>query len=159
MIFVDCEAWGDCPALGQLTEFGAVEFETLSRFYGLVIKSAPDPSNPAVPLPTERLSAHKMTPVFMKFSGWLNKFSNPKFVSDNPAYDWQWINDGFLRTLGHNPFGFSARRIGDFYAGLQGDFFAKQNWKRLRVTKHDHNSVNDALGNAEAFARILKGER
>jgi hypothetical protein len=34
-----------------------------------------------------------------------------------------------------------------------------QGWKRLRVTPHDHNPVNDAMGNPEAFERILRGER
>ena len=60
---------------------------------------------------------------------------------------------------GANPFGHSGRRIGDFYAGLVGDFQKTQNWKRLRRTKHDHHPVHDALGNAEALVRLLKGER
>jgi len=30
-----------------------------------------------------------------------------------------------------------------------------QDWKRYRVTSHDHNPVHDALGNAQAFERIL----
>jgi hypothetical protein len=40
-----------------------------------------------------------------------------------------------------------------------GDFRAASKWKKLRITKHDHNPVNDAMGNVEAFERILKGER
>lgn len=35
----------------------------------------------------------------------------------------------------------------------------QQEWKRLRITKHDHHPVNDAMGNVEAFARMLAGER
>jgi hypothetical protein len=79
-------------------------------------------------------------------------------VSDNPAYDFPWINYGFHSTLGENPFGHSARRIGDYYAGLIGDFYTPQNWKYLRKTPHDHNPVNDAMGNVEAFALLEKGE-
>jgi hypothetical protein len=71
----------------------------------------------------------------------------------------QWINDSFWRTLGRNPFGYSARRIGDFYSGLIGDFMDSSSWKHLRITKHDHNPVHDAMGNLEAFDRLLKGER
>ncbi len=56
-------------------------------------------------------------------------------------------------------FGHFARRIGDFYAGLAGDFADSQSWKKLRVTPHDHNPVHDAMGNVEAFERLLKGER
>lgn len=39
------------------------------------------------------------------------------------------------------------------------DFRSTQKWKRLRRTRHDHNPVHDALGNAEALIRILDGER
>lgn len=28
-------------------------------------------------------------------------------------------------------------------------------WKSLRKTKHDHNPVNDALGNAEALLELV----
>jgi hypothetical protein len=80
-------------------------------------------------------------------------------ISDNPAFDFQWVNDGFLRHLGRNPCGHSARQISDFYAGLCGDFQETQRWKRLRITPHDHNPVNDAMGNLEAFERMLRGER
>jgi hypothetical protein len=99
--------------------------------------------------------------VFHQFDAWLKRFKAPYvFVSDNNGYDWQWINDGFWKYLGRNPFGHSSRRIADFYAGLCGDFFTPgRDWKRLRRTAHDHNPVNDALGNVEAFERMLNGER
>ena len=159
LIFVDCEAWGGCPALGQLTEFGAVEYKTRKTFHGVIVASTPDPENPAISLPGIRQSPDEMRPVFESFEQWLSGFDKRVvFVSDNPAYDWQWINDGFLRTLGRNPFGHSARRISDFYAGLCRDFYKTQSWKRFRVTPHDHNPVNDAMGNVEAFERILRGE-
>ena len=95
-------------------------------------------------------------------SGWLDGLGEgrPVFVSDNPAFDFQWINHGFWHALGDNPFGHSGRRIGDYYAGLVGDFRRAQDWKRFRITPHDHNPVNDALGNAEAFETMqrLHGE-
>lgn len=99
--------------------------------------------------------------VFERFAVWLsdNVRGRPVFVSDNPAFDWQWINYYFWKHLGYNPFGHSARRIGDFYAGLKGDFHATQAWKKLRVTKHTHDPVDDARGNAEALVRLFKGER
>lgn len=159
LIFVDCEAWGGCPRTGQLTEFGAVEYNTGLHFYGMIVKSKPSKKNPAIPEPTGPADPAHEKAIFTAFDEWLKKFKPPVFVSDNPAYDWQWINDGFWRTLGRNPFGHSARRIGDFYAGLQGNFWAKQDWKRLRIRPHTHNPVDDAVGNAEAFARLLKGER
>lgn len=161
LIFIDVEAWGGCPSTGQMTEFGAVEYNSRKTFHGKLIESQPNPDNPAVPLPTRCLTNSEMTPVFAMFEGWLKQFQPGRLimVSDNPAYDYQWINDGFWRTLGYNPLGHSARRIGDFYAGLIGTFYARQDWKRLRVTKHTHHPVDDAMGNVEAFERLLKGER
>jgi hypothetical protein len=101
--------------------------------------------------------------VFEDFGKWIEEVvansGRPTFVSDNPAFDWQWINHGFWEHLGKNPFGHSARRIGDFYAGLVGDWKQQSTWKSLRQTRHDHNPVNDVLGNVEAVERMLKGER
>jgi hypothetical protein len=53
-----------------------------------------------------------------------------------------------------NPFGFSARRIGDLYAGMEKDFFGGSRWKKFRKTAHTHHPVDDALGNAEALLEI-----
>jgi hypothetical protein len=67
------------------------------------------------------------------FAGWLEKNSKGRaiFISDNPAFDWQFINYYFHRFLGQNPFGFSARRIGDLYAGLVRDASKHVNGKNL----------------------------
>ena len=140
LIFVDCEGHGPAPTLNDKDgfEFGAVEFLSRAEFHGV--------------------GGTKET--FEKFNEWLNKFGSRKvFVSDNPAYDWQFINYYFHLYLGMNPFGHSARRISDFYAGLMGDFHQSTSWKKLRITRHDHNPVHDALGNIEAFQRLLNGER
>lgn len=150
LIFVDCEADAPCPARGHLTEVGAVQYGTRATFHG-------DLRSPVDFADYQRA----FYAVFVAFDEWLkgNVKGRPIFVSDNPAFDWQWVNDGFWRTIGRNPFGHSARRISDFYAGLRGDFSKTQQWKGLRVTPHDHNPVNDAMGNLEAFERLLKGER
>lgn len=159
LVFIDCEATGKCPSMGKLTEFGAVAYPSRETFHGVLIEKEWSKEDPSIRIPTGKVFDEKE--VFLNFEKWLSEFvgDRPKFVSDNPAFDWQWINDGFHRTLGRNPFGYSARRIGDFYAGLVGDFTDASSWKRLRVTKHDHHPVHDALGNLEAFERLLNGER
>lgn len=148
-IFVDCEAdfKSPCPGLGNgMTEFGAVELDTKKTFHGK---------------PRERANgreaiASEWLETMLEFEAWVKGFKGPPiFWSDNPAYDWQWINYYFWHTIHRNPFGHSARRIGDFYAGLVGDLRAASDWKQLRITPHDHNPVNDAMGNVEAFVRIL----
>ena len=77
---------------------------------------------------------------------WLRK----QKVSDQAKFD---------RADMDNPFGHSGRRISDFYAGLTGKLTNTQAWKRLRITPHTHNPVDDAMGNVEAFERIFNGER
>ncbi|MDR3642462.1 MAG: exonuclease [Candidatus Doudnabacteria bacterium] len=160
LIFVDCEAYGKCPALGKLTEFGAVAYPSKATFHGVLAETKPSEGNPMIPAPTGKIYDERE--IFEKFEKWilnLTKHERPIFVSDNPAFDWQWINDSFWRTLGRIPFGHSARRLSDFYAGLVGDFTNTQSWKKLRVTLHDHNPVHDSMGNVEAFERMLQGER
>jgi hypothetical protein len=62
------------------------------------------------------------------------------------------MNYYFHKYTGNNPMGFSARRIGDLYCGLVKDAGANRDWKqKYRITKHTHNPVDDAKGNAEAI--------
>lgn len=138
LVLVDCEAPFDVgsPAVGDMTEFGAVVYKTKESFHG----------------------TNCSLRTFQSFRQWLTDVcrSKPVFVSDNPAYDWQWINFYFWRYFHENPFGHSARRISDFYAGLKCDFKKTQQWKSFRKTKHDHNPVHDAMGNAEALEEIMR---
>jgi len=187
LIFVDCEAIGPCPSMGTLTEFGAVEYVSVNdsqraqhlfapqgdpaadpgpvgrTFHGRIYDGRPSGENPAVPDPLSlRRQLADPAEVFKHFDLWLAELhvkGGVSFVSDNVAFDWMWICDGLWRYAGRNRFGHSGRRISDFYAGLTGDFRNTQRWKRLRVTKHDHNPVHDAVGNVEAFDRMLRGER
>ena len=94
--------------------------------------------------------------VMIEFRDWLkaNIQGNPVFVSDNPAYDFKWIDYYFHYYLEENPFGFSGRRIGDMYAGFMKDASQANNWKRLRVTRHTHCPTDDAIGNVEALLKI-----
>jgi len=88
--------------------------------------------------------------VMRECAGWLaaNSDGPPILISDNNGYDASWMNYYFHVYYGSNPFGWSSRRIGDLYCGLTKD--AQSRWKQIRKTKHDHNPLNDAMGNAEA---------
>lgn len=172
LIIVDCEAFGGSPVTGELTEFGAVDFTEYNNtgrwetFHGIIIPSRPSVKNPAVPEPIYEIyeapnPRAKEKEIFTEFDKWLKSRGKgrPIFISDNVAFDWMWICCGFWRALGRNPFGHSGRRISDFYAGLTGDWSNTQRWKRLRITPHTHNPIEDCMGNAEALARIFGGER
>jgi len=156
LIFVDCEARGPSPVRGVMTEFGAIHYDTRQSFHGVLFLGSPDPDNPAVPIVAERVATD--SEVAAAFVSWLSSLAigHPVFVSDNPAFDWQWIAAMFAVAEIDNPFGHSARRVSDFYAGLTRNWPNTQQWKRWRITTHDHNPVHDALGNAEAFERMLR---
>ena len=157
LIFVDCEAQGTSPVNGTLTGFGAVHYPSKVSFYGQLFESHPDPGNPAVSVAGRRLNGDYE--IASDLTRWLLAVcgaGRPVMVSDNPAWDFMWIA-GLSDSAGlPNPFGHSARRISDFWAGLHRDWVNTQEWKRLRRTKHDHHPVNDAMGNLEAFERIMQ---
>jgi hypothetical protein len=169
LVFLDCEAFGPCPSLGKLTEFGAVTYPEKQTFHGVLYPRngvwVEDFSiHVVISSNLDSCSIHPFVSdkeAFLIFEDWLSKNvkGRPIMVSDNPAYDFQWINDSFRRLLGRNPFGHSARRLSDFYAGLCNNFFKTQEWKSLRITKHNHNPVHDSMGNLEGFERMLAGER
>lgn len=156
-IFVDVEAAGTSPVHGIMTEFGAVHEKSLSTFHGVLYEGTPDPENPAVPIIGNKVDTDAN--VASRFTTWLKEVGGnerPVFISDNVAYDWQWISGMYDKAGLINPFGHSGRRISDFWAGLMHNFGETQSWKRFRKTKHDHNPVNDAMGNVEAFQEIKR---
>jgi len=157
LIFVDVEAVGRSPVNGAMTEFGAVDYTTRQTFHGVIFEGMPDPTHPPQVITTLK-RVRPMAEVMVEFKQWLDSLGadRPIFVSDNPAYDFQWINAAFDATGMDNPFGHSARRIGDFWAGLNKNWHNTQEWKRYRVTTHDHHPVHDAMGNAEAFEHISR---
>lgn len=157
LIFMDCEASGPCIGKGNLTEFGAVAYSSMKTFYGDLRPSFILPATSGA-----KFDRVMQMDIFYQFDAWLKevcKGFQPIFVSDNPAFDFPWINYHFHHLLGRNPFGWSARRIGDYYAGLTNNWRNASKWKKLRITKHTHNPVDDAMGNVEAFKRIEEGER
>ena len=160
LIVVDVETDGPIPPKYSMVCFGAVVVEpTLSKtFYGKTRPIASDWNPDALAISgferEEHLKFDDPEEVFFKFELWLkaNSVGRPIFISDNPAFDFAWINWYFHFFLGKNPFGWSGRRIGDLYCGMEKDMFAK--WKHLRDTKHTHNPVDDAMGNAEVILKM-----
>jgi len=161
-VVVDVESDGPIPAEFSMVCFGAVIFEELlnQTFYGrtrpISEKFIPEALAVSGFTRQQHLGFKEPKTVMEDFAEWLAKHSKgrPIFVSDNPAFDWQFINYYFHRFLGRNPFGFSARRIGDLYSGLVQDASKASEWKKYRVTRHTHNPVDDAKGNAEALKKF-----
>jgi hypothetical protein len=162
LVVVDIESDGPIPHKYSMVCFGAVVVEpSLSKtFYGQTRPISDEFMLEALGISgfsrEEHLTFDEPSEVMKNFRDWLNKNvkDRPIFISDNLAFDWQWINYYFHYFVGSNPFGFSGRRIGDLYSGMEKDFFAASKWKKFRKTSHTHNPVDDALGNAEALLKI-----
>lgn len=165
IVLVDVEARGPSPYSGEMSEFGAVALNedrtaVASTFHGILIEAEPDPENPAIPLILPTAKRYSEKDVMRNFEKWLLGLgSRPVAVSDNNGYDMMWITYYFDKQGITSPFGHSSRRISDFAAGLSGNWGNTQKWKRLRVTKHDHNPVHDSLGNSEALITLFSMAR
>ena len=161
-VIVDVEADGPIPADYSMVCFGAVVFDAAlaTTFYGRTRPISDRHVPEALAVSGFSRAEHEAfddpAVVMTQFAEWLEQHSRnrPVFVSDNLAFDWQWINFYFHRYTGKNPFGFSGRRIGDLYAGLMRDVSKATEWKKLRGTRHSHHPVDDAVGNAEALRRF-----
>ena len=161
-VMVDIESDGPIPGDYSMISFGAVIVEpSLTRtFYGRVrpISETWIPEALAVSGHTreETLQFQPAEQVMAEFHDWLsqNAKGQPRFISDNNGFDWQFINWYFHHYLGANPFGFSSTNLGSLYKGAVKDFF--KNFKHLRKTRHTHHPVDDAKGNAEAFLEIIQ---
>ena len=161
-VVVDVESDGPIPAEFSMVCFGAVIFDDQldKNFFGKTRPISDRFISEALAVSgftrEQHLSFEDPKSVMEHFAAWLTQHSKgrPVFVSDNVAFDWQFINYYFHRFLGHNPFGFSGRRIGDLYAGLVKDASKATEWKKYRVTAHTHNPVDDARGNAEALTKF-----
>lgn len=161
-IFVDCEASGPCIGCGDLIQFAAIsesnEYFVSEKLYPKFDQFDNGAYN-AIGITREIHLSYtgEYATEAKRFYDWLMKYDGRHtFWSDNPAFDWQWINYLFHSNKLANPFGFSARRIGDFYAGLERNIRKANDWKKFRVTKHTHDPLDDAKGNLEAFKHIRK---
>lgn len=159
---VDIEADGPSPADYSMVCFGAIVVEpSLSKtFYGRLKpvsgKWEPEALKVSGFSRDETMNFDDPKEVMESFDKWIaeNSKDRPIFVSDNNGFDWQFINWYFHHFLGRNPFGHSSMNLGSFYKGLARDTF--KNFKHLRKTKHTHNPVDDAKGNAEALLEMIK---
>lgn len=164
MISVDTEASGPCPLKGDIVSFGAVVIEPgLKRSYrSFDMRPTVDAYDPAayrvigISRAEHENYAHTMEEGFRHFNAWLDTLQSERLVMvcDNPGFDFQWMNFGFMMTIGSNPLGHSARRIGDMWSGLRRREHETLGWKKYRMTDHTHDPLDDALGNAEAYLRI-----
>jgi hypothetical protein len=160
IIMVDIESDGPIPGDYSMISFGAVIVDELmdKTFYGKIRPISPKWHSDALKVSgftrEETELFDEPATVMNLFNEWItvNSKSKPLFFSDNNGFDWQFINWYFHHFLNENPFGFSSTNLGSLYKGIEKDM--SKNFKHLRKTKHTHNPVDDALGNAEALIHM-----
>lgn len=162
-ISVDIEADGPIPGKYSMVALGAVVVEPpFEESFYCTIRPVTElyvPESLSVTGFTREQTLTFLPPEeqMKKFDSWLNEIKAkrgfPVFVSDN-AFDWSFVNYYLHYYVGYNIFGHSSWNINSFYKGLKKNFRAK--FKKYRITKHSHNALDDAKGNAEAFYHILK---
>lgn len=157
---IDVESDGPSPHNRSMVCFGAVLVNDQTKtFYGETKPISEEYEPQALAISgfsrEEHLEFDDPKTVMEDFEKWIFSVSDgsrPIFISDNIAYDWKWIDYYFHRYVGRNPFGFSGRRIGDLYCGMVKDAGKNSEWKRkYRKTRHTHDPVDDAKGNAEVL--------
>jgi DNA polymerase III epsilon subunit-like protein len=164
---VDVESDGPAPGIDMFSmiSFGVVRVDnTEINFKGLCAPISEKWIPEALAVSKINREQHLAYPdpklSIVELDKWIktvNTQGRPVFVSDNSAFDWQFINYYCHKYLGNNPFGFSARRIGDMYAGLRENVTKTSEFKKLRKTSHTHDPVDDAKGNAEALKAMANG--
>jgi hypothetical protein len=162
-IMVDIESDGPIPGDYSMISFGAVlvNKDLNKTFYGK-LKPISKQYIPEALLISghsreETLTFDEPKKVMIEFAEWvkLTCKDRPIFISDNNGFDWMFICWYFHHFTGANPFGFSSQNLGSLYKGMEKDTF--KTFKHLRKTKHTHNPVDDAQGNAEALL-VMKTE-
>lgn len=161
-VMVDVESDGPCPGIHSMICFGAVIVEAgLQRTFYAELKPISEIYIPEA-LAISGFSREQCLKfpdprdAMQNFEAWLQKEipdKRPIFWSDNNGYDYGFMNYYFWNQLGRNPFGWSSANLGSFYKGLNKDLYST--FKHLRETKHTHNPVDDAKGNAEALLKML----
>jgi|TARA_B110000263_G_scaffold204162_1_gene184382 hypothetical protein len=162
-LVIDVEADGPCPGLYSMVSLGAVTWDG-ETFYREFAPISDDWMPQALAVSNisreEHLKYDSPQQSTIELFQWLNEQKKkldkrPTMWSDNPAFDWQFVNYYLHKYTGANPLGFSARRIGDYYAGTKKQVFRANEWKRMRKTAHTHYPLDDAKGNMEALKLIL----
>lgn len=171
-IFVDVEADGPCPGVFSMVSVGMVvyfngkitgetfyaEFAPISEKY---IEAALAVSSINREQHLKYKDAKESTESMLE---WLNticeKYSKDGakkqrlcFISDNNGFDWQFVNYYLWNFCNQNPFGHSSTNLSSLYKGMMNSRYV--NHKHLRITKHTHNPVDDAKGNAEAYEQMV----
>ena len=157
---VDVEADGPIPGDYSMIEVGAVVVRDglKDTFYGklkpISDKWVPEALAVSGHSREDVMGFDDPKAVMQAFDRWINDVcvGRPMFIADNNGFDWMFVCWYFHHFVGACPFGFSSTNLGSLWKGMERDM--RSSFKRLRKTKHTHNPVDDAMGNAEALLKM-----
>jgi len=169
MVMVDVETAGPAPSVYSLLSIGACTILQPRKTFYVELqpdKMAADPEALTVSHFTlEDLLATGTSPVeaMTQFETWLAdelSGAKPIFAAFNAPFDWMFINDYFIRYLGHNPFGHNALDIRPLYMGLRGVSWGQSSMRNvshhyLESRSLMHHALQDAQDQADMLAGIL----
>lgn len=158
----DIETDGPVIAKNSMISFGVVkvEYGLKETFYGelkpISEHFVPDALKISGFSREKTLTFESPSVVMKRFEDWLKEV-NPMmdkvmFCADNNGFDFAFFNWYSHTYLGKGLFGHSSFNLNSFYKGLTYDM--RSNIRPLRKTKHTHNALDDAIGNAEAMLYI-----
>ncbi len=158
-VMVDIEADGPIPGDYSMISLGAVVVEpglarTFSgRFRPISEQWIPEALAVSGHSREDTLAFSDPRVEMQRFREWLATLDKqPMFISDNNGFDWMFVCWYFHHFIGKNPLGHSSQNLGSLYKGLMKD--VKVTFKHLRKTKHTHDPLDDARGNAEAMLQL-----
>ena len=160
-VMVDIEADGPIPGDFSMISLGAIVVEpALDRTFAARMRPISDHWVPEALAVSgfsreETVAFPDPEPEMRRFGDWVKKLGGgqPVFVSDNNGFDWMFVCWYFHHFTDGNPFGFSSQNLGSLFKGMTKDMRAS--FKHLRKTKHTHDPVDDARGNAEAMLHMI----
>jgi len=172
-VSVDIEAAGPIPAEYSMLSIGACDVESPDRSFYIELKPINDhfiPEALAVSgLSLDHLKRFGTEPAegMRRFSAWIEDIATgllPVFVGFNAPFDWQFINWYFHMFLGKNPFGINAIDLKAYYMGFSRSAWVDTSSSRLPtwlqpVGRKKHDALDDALAQAEIFAKLLSARR
>jgi DNA polymerase III epsilon subunit-like protein len=169
-ISVDVEASGPIPGEFSLLSIGAcVVGQTNLTFYAELkplnenfVKVALDVSQ--LSLEQLKVSGEHPAEAMSRFERWIlsvSKDERPVFVAFNGTFDWMFTHWYFVKFLRRDPFGISGLDIKAYYMGLTRAHWSETTKKHIRAaflpgSRHTHEALEDAIEQAEIFAKLLK---
>jgi len=163
---VDIEADGPIPGDYSMVEIGAVKLtKNLQQTFYVDIRPMSEIYLPSalesIGMTRAQTMEHKYFPpeAMHLFRDWINENNKegtrPMFFSDNNGFDFMFTHWYFMHFIREDPFGWTSRNLQDIFRGMKFNM-KERGFKKMRETKHTHNPVDDAKGNAEALRKMIK---